>query len=104
MIKALAKQAEVLPVEKSEKKPANCISEETMQFVKDFYTRSDIVYNMPGMKDELTIWEKGVKRCEQRYYPTIFLQETYNIYINFLITEKVKFSKFCKSRPKKYFC
>ena len=54
MIKALAKQAGVLPAEKSKKKSANCISEETMQFVKDFYTRSDIVYTMPGMKDELT--------------------------------------------------
>ena len=55
VIKALAKQAGVLiPAEKSKKKSANCISEETVQFVKDFYTRSDIVYTMPGMKDELT--------------------------------------------------
>ena len=61
VIKVLGKQAGVLPAEKSKKKSANCISEETMQFVKDFYTCSDIVYTLPGMKNELTIWEKGVK-------------------------------------------
>ena len=67
-----------------------------MQFVKDFYTHSDIVYTMPSMKDELTIWE----RCERRYYLTMFLREAYNIYSNLPIIEKVKFSTFCELHPK----
>ena len=57
MIKALAKQAGVIPAEKSKKKSASCISEETIKFVEDFYTLADIVYTMPGMKDELTVWD-----------------------------------------------
>ena len=64
VIKVLAKHAGVIPPEKSKNKSAGCISEETTKFVKDFYTCSDIVYTIPGMKDRLTIWEKGVKRCE----------------------------------------
>ena len=57
MIKALAKQAGVIPAEKSKNKSASCISEETIKFVEDFYTLADIVYTMPGMKDELTVWD-----------------------------------------------
>ena len=89
-----------ISTEESKKKSASCIFEETIKFVKDFYTCSDIVYTMPGMKDELTIWEKGVKRHEQKYYLTMFLQEAYNIYSNLPITERVKFSKFCELCPK----
>ena len=100
VIKVLAKRAGVFPAEKSKKKSASCISEETIKFVKHFYTRSDIVYTMPGMKDELTAWEKGAKRCEQKYYLAMFLREAYSIYINLPVTEKVKFSKFCELRPK----
>ena len=100
VIKVLAKWAGVISTEESKKKSASCISEETIKFVKDFYTCSDIVYTMPGMKDELTIWEKGVKKCEQKYYLTMFLREAYNIYSNLPITEKVKFSKFCELRSK----
>ena len=57
MIKALAKQGGVITAEKSKMKSASCISEETIKFVEDFYTLADIVYTMPGMKDELTIWD-----------------------------------------------
>ena len=42
VIKVLAKRAGVIPAEKSKKKSASCISEETTKFVKGFYTRSDI--------------------------------------------------------------
>ena len=52
VIKVLAKWAGVISTEESKKKSASCISEETIKFVKDFYTCSDIVYTMPGMKDE----------------------------------------------------
>ena len=100
VIKVLAKRAGVIPAEKSKKKSASCISEETIKFVKDFYTHSDIVYTIQGMKDELPIWEKRVKRRERKYYLTMFLGEAYNIYSNLPITEKVKFSKFCELRPK----
>ena len=59
----------------SKKKSASCISQETIKFVKGFYTHTDIFYTMPGIEDELTIWEKGVKRYERNYYLTMFLQE-----------------------------
>ena len=100
VIKVLAKRAGVFPAEKSKKKSTSCISEEITKFVKDFYTCSDIVYTMPGMKDELTAWDKGAKRCERKYYLAMFLREAYSIYINLPVTEKVKFSKFCELCPK----
>ena len=35
---------------------------------------------MPGIKDEITIWENGTKKRETNYYLIMFLQETYEIY------------------------
>ena len=39
----------------------------------NFFTCSDIVYTMPGMKDEIAIWESGNKKHERKYYLTMFL-------------------------------
>ena len=40
----------------SEKQPSNNVtSKETIKFLKIFFTRPDIVYTMPDMKDEITI-------------------------------------------------
>ena len=35
---------------------------------------------MPGMKDEIAIWENGNKKHERKYYLTVFLWERYKIY------------------------
>ena len=60
MIKALAKKSGIIH---SEKQPSsNVTSNETAEFVKNFFTRPDIVYTMPGMKDDITIWENGTKK------------------------------------------
>ena len=41
----------------SEKQPSNNVTSiETAQFVKNFFAHPDIVYTMPGMKVEITIW------------------------------------------------
>ena len=56
---------------------------------------------MPGMKYEITSWEKGVKTKQQKYYLIMFLQEAYEIYCKSPdYTNKVKFSKFCELRPR----
>ena len=60
MIQALAKKLELYIYIHSEKQPSNnVISNETTQFVKNVFKPSNIVYSMPGMKDEITILENG---------------------------------------------
>ena len=49
---------------------------------------------MPGMKDEITIWENGTKKREKNYYFIMFLRKAYKIYIELPVSDKVKFSKF----------
>ena len=76
------------------KQPSNVTTNETAQFVKNFFKHPDIVYIMPGMKDEITIWENGTKKREKNYYFIMFLRKDYKIYIELPVSDKVKFSKF----------
>ena len=90
-IKALTKKSGITH---SWKQPRNVTSNKTAQFVKKF-TRPDIVYTMPVMKDEITIWENGTTKHERKCYLTMFLQEAYKIYTESPVFDKAKFSKFC---------
>lgn len=74
---------------------------QTDKSVVEFYYRSDIVYTMPGLKDEMVVWEKGEKKKMRKYYLTVFLREAYAIYKETVTEDKlVGFSKFCSLRPK----
>ena len=58
VIKALAKKSGIIH---SEKQCSNNVtSNETAVFVKNLCAHPYIVYTMPGMKDEITIREKGL--------------------------------------------
>ena len=75
-------------------------SKETIDLVANFYVRSDIVYTQPGMKDEMVIWENGVKRRERKYYLTLFLREAHSIYLETHPDNPIGRAKFCDLRPK----
>ena len=40
----------------------------------------DIIYTVPDMKGEMTIWVNGVKSKERKHYMTMFLREAYAIF------------------------
>ena len=67
--------------------------------------RTLMLFALPGMKDQITIWENGIKKCKRKYYLTlaIFLQESYKIYTELPLSHKVKFSKFGDLCPKNVF-
>lgn len=68
--------------------------------IKAFFFRSDIVYTMPGMKDEMVVWADGIKSRLRKYYLTMFLREAYELYCTANEeTSCVSFSKFCSLRP-----
>ena len=76
------------------------LSMDTVECIKTFYTNPDIVYTMPGMRDEMTVWEEGKKMKMRKYYLTVFLREAYSMYEELHPNNTVGFSKFCSLRPK----
>ena len=78
------------------------MSEELKEAIKEFYFRSDISYTMPGMKDQITIWDEFGKQHLQKHYLTMYIREAYAV---FKATrpeneEMCSLSKFYKLRPK----
>jgi len=75
------------------------LDDQTRTAVINFYYRPDIVYTMPGMKDEMVVWDKeGNKERRRKYFLTMFLREAYAIYANETL-QPVSFSKFANLRP-----
>ena len=79
-----------------EKKLSSDISKKD-KLVIDFYYRSDIVYAMPGLKDEITVWKNGKKKKLRKYFLTMFLKEAHAIFQS-TYGEVMHFSAFCKLR------
>ena len=52
-------------------RPNRAIDPETIKLVKEFYFRTDIVYTMPGMNDEMTIWTNGKKEKLRKFIISI---------------------------------
>lgn len=76
------------------------LSQDTVDAVDSFYHRSDIVWTAPGMKDEITLWEGGVKRKLRKYFLTMYLREAFEIFKSSFPDINIGFSKFCSLRPK----
>ena len=75
------------------------LSESRKTAVMDFYFRPDVVYTMPGMKDEMVAWDSdGNKQRKRKYFLTMFLHEAFIIYRS-EVDEPVSFAKFCELRP-----
>ncbi|CAB3987234.1 Hypothetical predicted protein [Paramuricea clavata] len=72
------------------------VSDDVVASVTQFFYRPDISYTMPGMKDEMTVWEQGQKTKLRKYYLVLFLREAYQVYIESFAGDEhhVKFSKF----------
>ena len=74
VMKGLAKAVGFKIYEKTTPKASGkAISSELMEQVRNFFNCPDIVHTMPGMKDEITFWEKGVKTTE--ILPDHFLEK-----------------------------
>ena len=75
------------------------LSESRKAAVMDLYFRPDVVYTMPGMKDEMFAWDSdGNKQRKRKYFLTMFLREAFTIYRS-EVDEPVSFAKFCELRP-----
>lgn len=79
------------------KASGKAISSELIEQIRGFFIRPDIAYTIPGMKDEITFWGKGVKTKQRKYYLTMFLPEAYEIYSQSSdYFNKVNFLMFCE--------
>ena len=75
------------------------LSESRKAALMDFYFRPDDVYTMPGMKDEMVVWDSdGNKQRKRKYFLTMLLHEAFIIYRS-EVDEPVSFAKFCELRP-----
>ena len=79
------------------------LSRATMKTVMEFYFNSDIVYTSPGMKDEVTVWEQGVKKRLRKYYLTMYIKEAYSVFKSKYPKCVIGYSTFAKLRPKNVF-
>ena len=55
-------------------------TEENKKLMTDFYVNTDVAYTMPGMHDEMTVWENGIKSKCRKYYSIMFLKEVYELF------------------------
>ena len=74
-------------------------TEENKKLITDFYVNTDVVYTMPGMHDEMTVWENGIKSKRRKYYLIMFLKEVYELFKQTYPDMTVGFSKFASLRP-----
>ena len=75
-------------------------AEEIASCVNYFYLRPDLVYTMPGMKDEIVVWINGGKKRKRKYYMTMYLREAYAIFRELYPQYTISLSMFCQLRPK----
>ena len=57
------------------------VSDDVVASVTEFFYRPDVSYTMPGMKDEMTVWEEGKKIKLRKYYLVLFLREAHHMYV-----------------------
>lgn len=69
-----------LKIQKEMKSKMNNTEIPELDHVQKFFFRSDIVYTSPGIKDEMVVWENGIKKRLRKYYMTMFLREAYSTY------------------------
>lgn len=73
---------------------------EIVEPVTQFYFCPDTIYKMPGMADEMTVWENGKKTKLRKYFLTMFLGEAFQIFTKANPKFEIKLKKFCSLRPK----
>ena len=74
-------------------------TEENKKLITDFYVNTDVGYTMPGMHDEMTVWENGIKSKRRKYYSIMLLKEVYELFKQSYPDITVGFSKFASLRP-----
>ena len=74
-------------------------TEGNKKLITDFYVNTDVVYTMPGMHDEMTVWENGIKSKCRKYYLIMFLKEVYELFKQSYPDITVGFSKFASLMP-----
>ena len=56
------------------------LSNEVKSQVVDFYYRADVIYSVPGLKDEITVWTEQGKEKMRKYYLEMYLCEVYAMF------------------------
>ena len=78
----------------------NTLPDDVVEKVINFFTRPDIVWTSPSLKDEMTIWdESGKKQKLRKYYLEITIDEAYGIFKAENPDLKIGRSKFHDLRP-----
>ena len=80
-------------------RPNRAIDPETIKLVKEFYFRTDIVYTMPGMNDEMTIWTNGKKEKLRKHYLVMYIKEAHSLFLSAYPNESIGYVKFANLRP-----
>jgi len=75
------------------------LPDDTVSLIKEFFYRPDIVYTAPGMRDEMAVWENGIKSKLRKHFLTMFIREAFALFKEFNPDVSVSFSKFCSLRP-----
>ena len=70
------------------------------KLVKDFYLREDISYTAPGMKEEMTVWQGGMKLRLRKHYLMMYLKEAFATFKLENPGLEMCFSRFASLRPK----
>lgn len=76
------------------------LREDDIKLISRFYFRTDIVYAMPGINDQMTVWENGIKTRLRKHYLVMFLREAFALFQQCHPNVAVGLSKFCSLRPK----
>ena len=80
-------------IDKQSRKP---ITNNMKEKIEAFYYRTDIVYTMPGAKDEIVVWDVSGKQRLRKYHLIVNLKEAHALYQETCEDEfKCSFSKFC---------
>lgn len=75
------------------------------EYIEHFFFQPDIVYTMPGIKDEMVVWDETGKRRLQKYFLIMNLIEAFAIYKESCDDKyKCGFSTFCANRPQNVLC
>ena len=84
---------------KANLKPVHSLTEEEENVIKNFFFEPDVVYTLPGLKDEKTVWVKGEKQKLRKYYLIMYLKEAFQLFKLAHPEIKIGFSKFASLLP-----
>ncbi|CAF3406874.1 unnamed protein product, partial [Rotaria socialis] len=99
LIKQVAKDLNILKLEKKHERNYQSLSTTVKNEVYEFYCRDDISYQAPGKRDTITIKENGNKKTMQKKYLLYTLRELYELFMTENPNITISLSSFQNLRP-----